>query len=129
MPYMESALLQATQLFAPIERFDPQGLLEAIEGVDNLLDGAERMGLFEVLDGPYGDALRKHFQKLPPSVDASILAGLRSALERGLRTQFIWKPAYDFELRMWEVSDGGHAPGTLTFQILSPHPEEPPEKG
>jgi hypothetical protein len=127
MPYMEKSLLHATRVFAPIEEFDPKGLLDALGEVDNLIDGATKMGIFGVLgdDQRYGAALRAHFEKLPPSIGASILAGLRSALERGLRTQFIWKPAYDFELTMWEVSDKGHAPGTLTFQILSPHPDEP----
>jgi hypothetical protein len=127
MPYMEKSLLHATQVFAPLEGFDPKGLLDVLGGVDNLLDGATKMGIFDaVSDDPrYADALRVHFEKLPPSIGACILAGLRSALERGLRTQFIWKPAYDFELTMWEVSDKGQAPGTLTFQILSPHPDEP----
>jgi hypothetical protein len=127
MPYMEKSLRYATNMFAPLEQFEPKGLLDALAGVDNLLDGATRMGIFETLDDPaYAEALRKHFAKLPPSIGASILAGLRSALERGLHTQFIWKPAYDFELTMWEVSADGKAPGTLTFQILSPHPDEPP---
>ena len=106
MPYMQSAILRANEVFARLDGFEPESL-----------------GLLDVLEPDQADALRAFLDALPPGLDAAILAGLRSALERGVRTQFTWRPAYEFELRAWEVSEG--SAGVLNMVISSPHPEEP----
>lgn len=76
-----------------------------------------------MLEPDQAEELRRFFTQLPRSLDAAVLAGLRSALERGLRTQVTWQPGYDFELRAWEVSEGDA--GVLNLHVLSPHPDEP----
>lgn len=132
MPYMEKALLKATQKLGSVENFYPEKLLNDLGDADTVLAGALNLKIFDALDGDDAlvEALIAHFEKLPPALDAAILAGIRSALQRGLRTQVLWQPAYDFELRVWEVSDDARTTGTLTIHILSPHPEEPrPSKG
>lgn len=123
MPYMQSAILRANEVFARLDGFEPESLLEAIGEARGIRDGAESLGLLDVLEPDQADALRAFLDALPPGLDAAILAGLRSALERGVRTQFTWRPAYEFELRAWEVSEG--SAGVLNMVISSPHPEEP----
>ena len=125
MPYMQAMVLRATDVFAQLDDFNPEALLEAIGDAETILEGAELLGLFDVLSGPQADGLREFLELMPPSLDAALVAGLRSALQRGLRTQFTWQPGYDFELRAWEVSSGSD--GVVNFHIVSPHPDEPVE--
>ena len=123
MPYMEASILRANEFFSAVDGFDPEGLMAAIGDAGTLLEGAENLGLFDVIGSQYGNVLRDFFTLMPPSLDAAILAGLRSALGRGVRVQFMWQPGYDFEMRAWEISEG--TDGALHFHILSPHPREP----
>jgi hypothetical protein len=79
--------------------------------------------VFSVLDDLYADALREFLATVPRSLDAAIVAGMRSALERGVRAQLTWQPGYDFELRAWEVTSGSE--GLVNLHLTTPHPVEP----
>jgi hypothetical protein len=122
MPYVVASMLRANEVFANLDAFNPEALLDAISGAETVLEGADALGLFDVLDPDNAAALREFFAQVPPAIDAAVLAGLRSALSRGLRTQITWQPGYDFELRAWEASEGSS--GLFNVHILSPHPPE-----
>ena len=122
MPYAVKSMLRANEVLANLDSFEPEALLAAISDVETVLDGAEALGLFDVLDPDNATLLREFFALVPPALDAAVLAGIRSALSRGVRTQITWQPGYDFELRAWEASDGSS--GLFNVHILSPHPPE-----
>ncbi len=122
MPYVVASMLRANEVFAQLDGFEPTALLEAISEAGTVLDGADALGLFDVLDAENAAALRTFFARVPPALDAAVLAGMRSALSRGVRTQITWQPGYDFELRAWEASEGSS--GLFNIHIISPHPPE-----
>lgn len=124
MPYLVEPILRANEVLAKVDDFDAPPLLDTIGGATSVLQAADALGIFAVLDDGYATTLRDFFTTLPPALDAAILAGVRSALERGVRTQISWQPGYDFELRMWERSDGPK--GLLNLHIISPEPDELP---
>ena len=125
MPYLVQPILRANEVLAQVDDFEPEPLLETIQGASTVNEAVEALGLFETLETDADRAdLREFFDTIPASLDAAILAGVRSALERGVRTQVTWQPGYAFELRMWERSDG--ARGVVNLHILSPEPPERP---
>jgi hypothetical protein len=123
VPYMVPMILRANELFSSIDGFEPDDLLALIAGQETVLDAADAAGLFAVLPDDQAAGLRDYLSYLPAGLDAALLAGLRSALERGLRTQMTWAPGYEFEVRAWEVSDGSD--GLLNLHVVGPHPVEP----
>lgn len=122
MPYMQLAVLRANEVFAGVEGHEPQRLRADLGDARTVRATGEALGLFDVLEERVGAGLREYLDRLPAGLDAAMVAALHSALERGLRTQLVWQPGYDFELRMWEVSEG--TDGVLTMMIVSPHPPE-----
>jgi hypothetical protein len=129
VPYVVAFIEQANQIFcAPGDAFDPQGLLRALEGVESVSEGIERFELLGAIESEAQQRVAEEFIRLLPlSLDAAILAALRSALERGLRTQFTWKPAYAFEVDLWESSEqrsDGTWVGLVNIMIFSPDPPE-----
>lgn len=128
MPHDTGFILSANATFAPFdeEGFDHQRLLETVEGATDIDEGAAALGLYDVLPPTDGARLREFLAAIPPSMHAAVLGGLRSALSRGLRTQFTWHPGYEHELRMWEVStetqDGWQ--GMVNVELTTPHPPE-----
>ncbi len=79
--------------------------------------------MFDVLEPEQADALKRFLGEVPESLDAAIVGAVRNALGRGLRSQLTWQPGYEFELRLWEVSEG--SAGLLNVHVLTPHPDEP----
>ncbi|MGZ4692897.1 MAG: hypothetical protein ACXWCM_15225 [Acidimicrobiales bacterium] len=129
VPYVVAFIGQANQIFGPPGEWDPQALLGALEGIDSVREGIERFELLGAIEKEDQQRVAAEFlQLLPRSLDAAILAALRSALERGLRTQFTWKPGYAFELCLWESSkfeeDEGRWVGLVNIMIISPDPPE-----
>ncbi len=122
---MIKAISLANVVFGQLDDFEPGGILDPIEGATTVLEGAQAVNLFDVLHPKQSAGLQDLFGTLPASLDAAILAAIRSALERGLRTQVTWQPGYAFELRAWEVSEG--AEGLLNLHIISETPPEPAE--
>jgi hypothetical protein len=133
VPYIVAFIQQANQIFDPPGVIDSDGLLEALNGVDTVLEGIAQ---FELLGAIEDDEIRRlaleFIQLLPPSLDAAVLAVLRSALSRGLKTQFTWKPNYAFGLDLWESSkfdeEAGVWVGLVNVLILSPDPIEEAEQ-
>ncbi len=80
------------------------------------------LGLIEVLPDHQQGPMREFFAGIPDAVDAGMMAAVRSALARGLRVGISWQPGYDYELRVWDVSDG--AEGMVNVHLISPHPVE-----
>lgn len=124
MPYLVGSILRANELLAPSEGFEPDAFRAPLDDAVNLLDGAERLALFDVLpDDEHRDALREFLGTIPPALDAAILGAVRDALTRGVRTQLSWQPGYDFEVRLWEQT--AEADGVLNVHVVSPVPDEP----
>ena len=129
MPYVVAFIEQANQIFGPLGDFDPEALLRALEGVESVGEGIERFELLGAIEKEEQQRVAEQFIRLlPPSLDAAILAALRSALERGLPTQFTWKPGYAFEVSLWESSkyeeEEGRWVGLVNILIVSPDPPE-----
>ena len=129
MPYVVAFIEQANQIFGPLGDFDPEALLRALEGVESVGEGIERFELLGAIEKEEQQRVAEQFIRLlPPSLDAAILAALRSALERGRPTQFTWKPGYAFEVGLWESSkyeeEEGRWVGLVNILIVSPDPPE-----
>jgi hypothetical protein len=120
---MVASVSRTNEVFGALEGFEPDDLLERIGGAQTVRDVGEALGLFDVLPVEQADALKEFLGTIPGSLDAAIIGGMRNALERGVRAQLTWKPAYDYELRAWEVSEG--TDGLVNLQLLTPHPPEP----
>jgi hypothetical protein len=122
MPYLTDTILMAQEAFGKLENFQPNALLDALGDASTIVEGAETLGLIDVLPVEQQDPMRSFLASIPPAVDAGMMAAIRSALRRGLRVQISWQPAYDFELRVWDVSEGTH--GMVNVHLGSPHPVE-----
>lgn len=133
MPHSTGFILSANALFAPL---DGDGLaadshLGALGDATDIDAGAQALGLFDVLPAADAELLRGFLAAVPASLHAAVLGALRSALGRGLRTQFTWQPGYDAEVRVWEVSDETDAgwDGLVNVFLTTPHPPEPGARG
>lgn len=127
MPYVNAALHLANHTFAPIEEVDSGRLRPPLREADSLVELADKLGLFEVLAEERRTELQAFLASTPPSLDAAIRAAVESAVQRGIHTQLVWQPAYDWRLEVWEVSaEEFEAPGALTILISAPHPYEAP---
>lgn len=130
MPHSDPFILGANALFAPAndESFDPGGHLDTLHGATDIDHGAELLGIYDVLPADQAALLRDFLAAIPPSLHAAVLGALRSALSRGLRTQFTWQPGYDTEVRVWEVSDQTEVGwrGMVNVFLTTPHPPEAP---
>jgi hypothetical protein len=128
MPHSTGFILSANALFAPLddEEFGPEGHLETLQDVVDIDEGAERLGLYAVLSPAEGVLLRGFLAAVPGAMHAAVVGAVRSALSRGLRTQFTWQPGYDHELRLWEVSEETEAgwEGLVNVFLITPHPPE-----
>lgn len=128
MPHSTGFILSANALFAPLdeEEFNPGGHLETLQDAADIDEGADALGLYAVLPPTDGDLLRGFLAAVPASLHAAVLGALRSALSRGLRTQFTWQPGYDAQVRVWEVSDdtGSGWEGMVNVFLTTPHPPE-----
>lgn len=129
MPFLIASVLMANDVFGPLEDFEPGQVLETISGAQTVREAAESLGLLAVLTEANAENLGEFLDTIPASLDAAVLAAVRSALQRGVRVQLTWQPAYEFEVRMWEVTettpDG--TLGLVNINVLSQHPPEEPE--
>lgn len=129
MPHSTGFILSANAVFAPLDEgsFDPGAHLGAIGDATDIAAGAQALGLYDVLPPADADVLRAFLAAVPASLHAAVLGALRSALERGLRTQFTWQPGYHPEVRVWEVSDETDDgwDGLVNVLLTTPHPPEP----
>lgn len=132
MPHSTGFILSANALFAPLDQdaFEHGGLLETIGDAADIDGGAQALGLYDVLPPADGELLRGFLADIPASMHGAVLGALRSALSRGLRTQFTWQPGYDHELRVWEVSDETDSgwEGLVNVFLTTPHPPEAPKR-
>ncbi len=128
MPHDTGFILSANAVFAPLdqESLDAERLLAAISDATDIDQGAHALGLYDVLPPAQGEQLRQFLADIPASMHAAVLGAVRSALSRGLRTQFTWHPGYEHELRMWEVSDETETgwDGMVNVVLTTPHPPE-----
>ncbi len=123
MVYMAKTILSTNAVLGDLGgSFSPAALLNNIDGRDTVLDSAVALGLVDVLPVEQQQPMRDFLGSIPAAIDAAMMAALRSALARGLRVQVSWQPGYDFELRVWDVSDGGV--GLVNVHLVSPHPNE-----
>jgi hypothetical protein len=128
MVFMAETILLAQETFGTLNSFNPNSLLDQLKDAKTILDSAETLGLIAVLNPEQQQPMREFLASIPPGVDAGAMAAIRSALGRGLHVAVSWQPAYDFELRVWDVSleQGQNQPwrGLVNVHISSPHPVE-----
>jgi hypothetical protein len=123
--YMSMLLVKANEAFAPTEGFNSGALADALGQVSNVADAAKALGLESVVATEWQQPLLDFLESIPPSIDATIMAATRNALERGVRVTISWQPAAAFEVRVWDVTkfDNGQWVGMVNVHILSPDPE------
>jgi hypothetical protein len=112
----------ANEVCSPVHDFNPSELLSAVEDASTIGEAAASLGLLDVLDEEQRRPMADFLATIPSAIDAAIVAAARDALGRGIRVMFSWQPAYDFELRLWDVATRER--GMLNVHILSPHPVE-----
>jgi hypothetical protein len=123
MPFLVASVVRANEVFSALEGWEPEGLLGTIDGAETVIQMGERLGVFDVLESDQAEALKEFLAEVPESLDAAIVGAVQNALSRGLRSQLTWQPGYEFELRLWEVSEGSQ--GLLNVHVITPHPVEP----
>ena len=131
MPFLIESVLLGNELFGPSDQnpehdggFNAEQLLGLIAEASTIREAAEALGLLATLSEEKAANMVDFLNSIPASLDAALLAGARSALDRNLRVQLSWEPAYDFQLRAWEVSVGDA--GLCNLHLMSPHPYEGP---
>lgn len=122
MPFLVASVLRTNELFSGLETFHPDQLRTKMGGAETVLQIGENLELFNDLSEDLANDLKHFLGTIPASLDAALVAGVRNALGRDLRSQLTWQPGYEFELRVWEVSDGEF--GLANFLLVTPHPEE-----
>lgn len=128
--YMTKTIQLAQEVFGGLHDFEPDSLLASLDGVETIGAAADVLHLIDVLPAEQREPMTDFLASIPPSIDAAIVAAMRSALGRGLPVGISWQPGYDFELRVWDVSgpDGDGEPwvGMVNVHLVSPHPIEAP---
>ena len=122
MPFLIGSVLLANETFSPLNDFDPEGILAAVAESATVREAAEDLGLLSVLSEHQAEQMIEFLDAIPPALDAAVLAAARNAFARGVRVQLTWEPAYDFQLHLWEASEG--SAGLVNINVLSPHPVE-----
>jgi hypothetical protein len=123
MPFLVASVMRANEVFSALDGWEPDGLIEAMGEAETVIEIGEALGIFDVLEPEQAEALKRFLGEVPTALDAAIVGAVRNALSRGLRSQLTWQPGYEFELRLWEVSEG--SAGLLNVHVLTPHPDEP----
>lgn len=123
MPFLVASVMRANEVFSALDGWEPDGLIEAMGEAETVIEIGEALGIFDVLEPEQAEALKRFLGEVPAALDAAIVGAVRNALSRGLRSQLTWQPGYEFELRLWEVSEG--SAGLLNVHVLTPHPDEP----
>jgi hypothetical protein len=123
MPFLVASVVRANEVFSALDTWEPEGLIAAIDGSETVIQMGDSLGIFDVLETEQAEALKRFLGEVPEALDAAIVSAVRNALSRGLRSQLTWQPGYEFELRLWEVSEG--SAGLLNVHVITPHPDEP----
>ena len=128
--YMTKTIQLAQQVFGGLSSFEPDNLLASLDGVETMRAAADALHLIDVLPEEQREPMAEFLASIPPSIDAAVVAAIRSSLARGLPVGISWQPGYDFELRVWDVSgprgEGEPWVGMVNVHLVSPHPDEAP---
>lgn len=122
MPYLAQAIARLNEQTSPSGRFDAAELREQLRDASTALEAAAALGLADVVPEQYRDALVRYLTELPPSVDAAIVAAVRSALDRNVRVMLSWQPGYAHDVRVWEDVEGEQ--GMVNVHLTGPRPGE-----
>jgi hypothetical protein len=120
MPYLV-ALLDDVNLFLSEAKRNPSRrdeIVDALRSSSGLPEAVERLQLLSQLDTQALEDASVLLGSVPASLEAALLGGLASAVERDLHVSVTWKPSYDFELTMWESTRAGV--GGMTMLLASP---------
>jgi hypothetical protein len=106
----------------------------------NKLTTADKIALYKERFGtkptPVAEFIRKFAEtgfersfasSVPPGMQAALTGLLVSNLERKvpLTVTWAWKPAYDYELTVWECEDTSVSKGGITVLIGTRYPRDP----
>jgi hypothetical protein len=106
----------------------------------NKLTTADKVALYKERFGtkptPVAEFIRKFAEtgfersfasSVPPGMQAALTGLLVSNLERKvpLTVTWAWKPAYDYELTVWECEDTSVSKGGITVLIGTRYPRDP----
>jgi hypothetical protein len=118
MPFMEGILPRLNRRLTQEAIGDfPAALVESDLSLVELLRAIE---VFE------RDGESDFVGQIPDSLQAALIAILRSNLRRNARKQMIvsWAPGYDWELTVWETASTSASRGGITIQIKSRYPSD-----
>jgi hypothetical protein len=82
----------------------------------DLVESAEKFGIAN--PGSEVDYLKTW----PPGLLKAVQAALLSARQRSLPVQFVWVPAYQYEVNSWEVAGTRQSLGGMSMVLKSPLP-------
>ena len=123
MPYLAKAVARANEQLSPSGPLDEDLVLALLnEQVSTVADAAGVLGLADVVPEEHQEELANFLVGLPPAIDAAIVAAVKSALGRRVRTTVTWQPGYEHEMRAWDVSEGED--GMVNVHLISPNPFE-----
>ncbi len=91
---------------------------EAVMGAHTVKEAVERVRLLDGMDDPIVAEALAVLEGLPRAIDAALLAGLRSALDRRIPVGLEWEEGEIMGLRIHEVSDGA---GHVDIVVITPH--------
>jgi len=118
MPWFEAMLTRLNKLLTQ----DTIGNLSAdlLAGDPTLVELLRELGVFE------RDGEADFVSQIPPSMQESFIAILRSNLQRDARKQMLvsWAPGYDWEMTIWETTSTEATAGGITIQLKSRYPSD-----
>ena len=126
MPYMSIAVAKANEIFAPTTQFNPDVLRANLNGVDTIAEAVDLLNVAAVMTQPLQERFGTFLGTIPASIDAAVLAAVRSALLRKIPVTFTWQAAAGFEVRIWDDAkqdNAGTWVGMVNVHLLSPDPE------
>jgi hypothetical protein len=96
---------------------------QAVSTATSVREAVERAGILNGFTPAQAAEARAVLTALPRSVDAAILAALRSAFDRDAPGLFEWHEGAFIELRTWEEPVTGKEPGPWRLRIVLVSPQ------
>jgi hypothetical protein len=122
MPHIVATVEGANRAFGAIKRDATarDRVRSALQSSSTVLDAAERLDMLSELDDQGREDAALLLRAIPAGLQAGLLSALDNAAGRSIPVQFAWKPGYDFELQIWEATEGDT--GGMTVMLVSPWP-------
>ena len=122
MPHLVATVQTANVKFGALKRDATarDSVRRALQSSSTVFEAAEQLELLSDLDDQGRDDAAVLLKAIPAGLQAALLSALDNAAGRSVPVQFAWKPGYDFELQIWEATEGDV--GGMTMMLVSPWP-------